>query len=201
MPAKSEKCYQWACEVSLLTNMTTLLHLQKLMLWWGLGVGTIIAVLRILFMAHDTVAGALLTIPIAIMGFWALGLLGYVIYCFIRGGRFTAHYTLDKTNLHEDYVPRKVKKLPDPQSLSGFIEVVTSPGPGFGYAWATGESSTTMPLKRIRSIKARRWLGHIKVSLGWEHLYVFVSPADFDTIFTYLCEHCPQAKYKIPKAL
>jgi hypothetical protein len=174
--------------------MTTLLHSQKLMLWWGIGVGVFVAILRILFLDHDTLAGALITIPIAILGFSALGLVGYVIYCFIRGGSFIASYTLDKNNLHENYVPRKVKKLPDSQGLSGLIEVLTSPGPGFGYAWATGKSTSTMPLKRIRTIKARRRLSHIKVSLGLEHLYVYVSPADFDTIFTYLCDHCPQAK-------
>lgn len=196
MPAKSDKSYQWACEISLLTNMTTLLHLQKLMLWWGIGVGVFVAILRLLFLDHDSLAGALLTIPIAILGFSVLGLVGYVIYCFIRGGSFIASYTLDKNNLHENYVPRKVKKLPDPQGLSGLIDVLSSrPGlPGYGYVWATGKSTTTMPLKRVRTIKARRRLGHIKVSLGLEHLYVYVRPADFDTILTYLRDHCPQAR-------
>lgn len=173
--------------------MTMLLHSQKLMVWWGIGVGVFLAIVRLLF-GDATLVDALLTIAIAILGFATLGLVGYVIYCFIRGGSFTASYTLDNNNLHEDYVPRKIKKLPDPQGLPGLIEVLASPGPGFGYAWATGESTTTMPLKRIRTIKARRRLGHIKVSVGWEHLYVYVYPADFDTIFTYLCNHCPQAK-------
>ena len=195
MSTKNEESYQWACEISLLTNMTMLLHSQKLMMRWGIGIGVFLAVVRLL-LGNATFVEALLTIAIVILGFSALGLVGYVIYCCIRGGGFTSSYTLDKKNLRENYVPYKVQKLPNPKGLSGLIDILSSrPGlPGWGFVWATGKSTSTVPLKRVRTIKARRRLGHIKVSLGLDHVYVYVRPTDFDTILNYLREHCPQAR-------
>ncbi len=185
--------FRWACEISLLRNYTTFLHATKLLL-----IGA--AVISCIVGAGSLLAGATLLTALSRMALYmalgaGLAVVGYAVYVCLRGFRFTVYYTLDKKELHEQYIPARLTKIPEDKGFKGLINALTSrPGmPGFGIVYATGKSTSTMPMKRIRSIKPRRWLGHIKISLGIDSLHVYVPADDFDTVYDFLRSHCSSA--------
>ena len=193
---RDKQNYQWACKINLLSNMSILLHLLKVMMLWGIGVGLVVALFALLT-AHASLAGGLLAIVIVMAAALGITLVGYAIYVVIRGGSFTVVYTLNEEELHEDFNARKEQKVLEDKGLNGLLNALGSrPGQmGWGSYYDTGKYQTTIPLQRVKSIKGRRSLGHIKVSQGWEDLRVYVHPEDFDTIYGFLCEHCPQATF------
>ena len=183
--------YRWACEVCLLTNLTTFLHATKLLVLGATAVGAMIALFCLTAGATLSTAVGRMTL-VMFMGL-VLAVVGYIIYVFIRGFRFTVCYTLDEKQLFEQYTPARLTKIPDGKGLKGLIDIISSrPGmPGWGFVYATGKSTSTMPLKRIVSIKPRRALGHIKVSLGLDSLHAYVPAEDFDFVVDFLRSHCP----------
>ena len=181
--------YRWACEVCLLTNISFLLHTLKVFTFVGIGLAVFMSVIR-LFMGHplgDIVVAA----GILMLGAWGLAGVSYIIYVFIRGFRFTVCYTMDEKQVREQFTPARLTKIPDDKGLKGLINVLSSrPGlPGWGFVYATGESTSTMPLARVKNVKPRRWLRHVKVSLGIDSLRVFVPEEDFDFVYQFLVQN------------
>ena len=182
--------YRWACEVCLLTNISFMLHTLKVFTIVGIGLALFVAAIRLL--NDSTLGNIAINAGILMLVAWGVAVLGYIIYVFIRGFRFTVCYTMDEKQIHEQFTPARLTKIPDGKGLKGLIDVLSSrPGmPGWGFVYATGKSTSTMPLTRVKSIKPRRWLRHIKISLGLDSLYVFVPEEDFDAISQFLYEHC-----------
>lgn len=178
--------FRWACEIHLLTNYSILLHLLKV---FTVIVGVLVVFIAPIRCFGDTPFVEILrdSLIILLIG-WGIALLSYVIYVCIRGFRFTVCYTMDEKQLHEQFTPARLTKDPDDKGIMGIINALGSrPGlPGFGFVYATGKSTSTMPMDRIRSVKPRRFLGHIKISLGLDSLRVYVPDEDFDFVLDYL---------------
>ena len=59
---------------------------------------------------------------------------------------------------------------------------------------ASSRSTSTSVLANVKSIKARRRLNLIKVNQLLNKNRVFVPDEDFDFVYDFLCQHCPNAK-------
>ncbi len=181
--------YRWACEVSLMTNLSFLMRTLKVFLFISIGLAIFISIIR-LSMGHPLTDIAVATVFLVLIA-QGVALLGYIIYVFIRGFRFTVCYTMDQKQIHEQYTPARLTKTKNVEGLQLIYEAIGSrPGlPGWGIVYATGESTSTMPMARVRSVKPRRWLHHIKISLGLDSLRVFVPEEDFDFVYDFLLKN------------
>ena len=94
--------------------------------------------------------------------------------------------------------PQRVQELPKAEGLSGLVSVLTSrPGlRGTGFVYATGEMTSTIPFDRVRCIKRRRALKHIKLSLGLNSLRVYVPAEDFDMVYDFVSQQCSRIRGK-----
>ena len=178
--------YRWARSVNLLTNMSIFLHLMKVLTLVALGL--LLGVLFIMLTSGGltlirAVAGFFIALSVA----WGVGLLSYIIYCYIRGGSFMSYYTMDEHGISELFAPHRkedIENIGITPGLAGFTPVRAT----------NHKTNTTVRFEQVRSLKYRQALGHIKLSMGLEALRVYVPEEDFAFVSNFLAEHCPRVK-------
>ena len=194
--------YRWVYEFNLLTNPTILLTIIKIFL------GIVVALI---------VFGVVLTIPDLVQGyadagdvagtfvsggaiallFIVLTIVGYAIYALMNGGKYCVLFTMDDEGITHKQLPREFKKA---QVVAGLNVLAGLAGGnlsqmGMGMLVATHDT-TASTFSSVRSVKGSRALRVIKVNEPLAKNQVYVEPEDYDFVFGYIRDHCPNAKTK-----
>lgn len=190
--------YHWRYDVNLFTNPSILIDVFKVL---GITVG-IVVVLNLLigscagtlsFREMMTFSGELLLIVGGIM--LVLGILGYLLYACIMGGKYTILFTLDeKEVVHEQSTKatKKARKIGLLTALAGAAaHRPTAMGSGMMAASRTTMTTTLTDVRRLIPCRRQHL---IKVNERLSKNRVFVCNEDFDFVYQFLAEHCPNAK-------
>ena len=118
-----------------------------------------------------------------------------VLQAVVYGGRYRVVFEMDDEGvLHRQVNSQflKSKKV----SFAGFVMGLVAGKPGVAGAnlLAATKSSSYSAFSKVKSVKPKRWLHTIKVNETLEKNQVYVPSEDFDAVYQYILERCPQAK-------
>lgn len=190
-----DNAYRWSYEVNLLKNPTILITILKI--FGGIILGMMfIAFLIQLFGDHEY--QFILELG-GIMGgiFLGLSLIGYFIYACIMGFKYCVKFTMDANGiLHQQEAKqaKKADKIAEATMLAGAMTGnITTMGIGLSHSGRTAMHTTFKGTKKITAIKRRNL---IKLDSLLDHNQVYCDTEDFDFVWNYIKEHCPDAKVK-----
>ncbi len=194
--------YRWVYEFNLFTNPTILLTIVKIFL----GIIVALIALGVVLMVPDLVqgyAGAEDVAGVFVSGggiallFIVLTIVGYVIYAIMNGGKYCVVFTMDDEGITHKQLPRQYKKA----QVIGALNVIAGVASGnlsqtgLGILAATHDM-TSSNFASVRSVKGSRALRVIKVNEPMAKNQVYVEPGDYDFVFGYIRDHCPNAEVK-----
>ncbi len=189
--------YHWIHEVNLYKNPTILIDVYKV---FGITMLIFFMIMMLIQACADGISMETITLPLNITGlmvaiFAALGLLGYLLYAVISGGKYVVHFTLDDNGVVHEQTGSSKK-------ASGIIGMLTAlvgifaKKPGVMGAGMMAGSRTAMSssFADVKKVKAYRGMNMIKVNETFEKNRVYVNDEDFDFVYDYIRSRCPKAK-------
>jgi len=194
--------YRWVYEFNLLTNPTILLTIIKVFL----GIIAVLIVFGIVLLVPDLVqgyAGAEDVAGVFVSGggiallFIVLTIIGYAIYALMNGGKYCVVFTMDDEGITHKQLPKEFEKA----QVIGALNVLAGAASGnlsqMGLGMLTATHDTTSSnFASVRSVKGSRALRVIKVNEPMAKNQVYVEPGDYDFVFGYIRDHCPNATVK-----
>jgi len=194
--------YRWVYEYNLLTNPTILLTIVKVFL----GIIAALIAFGIVIMIPDLVegyAGAEDVLGVFVSGggiallFIVLTIVGYAIYALMNGGKYCVLFTMDDEGITHKQLPREFKKAQVVAGLNVLAGLVAGnlSQMGMGILAATHDT-TVSTFSSVRSVKGSRALHVIKVNEPLAKNQVYVEPGDYDFVFGYIRDHCPNAEVR-----
>ncbi len=191
--------YHWVYEFNLFTNPTILLVIIKIFL----GIIAALIVFGIVLLVPDLVqgyasaedvAGVFVSGGAIALLFIVLSIIGYVIYAFMNGGKYCVVFTMDDEGITHKQLPKEFKKAQVIGALNVLAGLASGnlPQTGMGILTATHDA-TSSNFASVRSVKGSRALRVIKVNEPLAKNQVYVEPGDYDFVFGYIRDHCPNA--------
>ena len=188
--------YRWRYEMNMLTNPTIFLTVFKIFFYIIL-VGFVIFG-TFLYAIHGDWEGlwGMAKAMLIVMGVFAvLTFLGVLVLAIMYRGKYVVLFEMDEKEIAHIQEPRqfrKAQKIGAATTMAGFAAGnYTAAGAGI---LSTTKSSSTSILANVRRVKPRRWLHVIKVNQLLNKNQIYVPAEDFDFVYNFLKEHCPNAK-------
>jgi hypothetical protein len=194
--------YRWVYEVSMMKNPSILIDIFKV-LGISLGVVWLFTVLLDIF-DDDLSLEKLWNLTMVFLGlmlaFVVIGLIAYTILAWSYGWKYVVIFTMDKKELVHQQMPHQVKKAQVLGALAAIVGGATA-NPGMVGTGVLAASRTTSrsTLVNVKKLTPVRWMNLIKVSQLLQKNRVYVPDEDFDFVYDFLCQNCPNAAYR-PKA-
>ncbi|MBQ9069003.1 MAG: hypothetical protein IJ131_08090 [Eggerthellaceae bacterium] len=194
--------YRWVHELNLFTNPTILLTVLKVFIGIVVGLGAFMLALLVpdLVRGHadsnDAIGTLHMTGLLALL-FVALTIVGYFAYALMQGGTYCVVFTMDERGIIHKQLPRQFEKT---QVLNGLnvlagLAAGNLSQMGMGILNATHDT-TVSDFASVRSVKGSRALHVIKVNESLSKNQVYVDPEDYDFVFGFIRDHCPNATVK-----
>lgn len=191
--------YRWVYEYSLLTNPTIFLTVAKVLLGCIVGVGVFMLAMRIPDFVRGYADASDVAFTFELMGvmvgiFAVLTVIGYGIFAAMQGGKYCVLFTMDNESVTFEQMPKEVK-IAEAIGLLNVLAGLAGGKPaqvGLGMSTAA-RSSMTSTFSAVRSIKGSRRLQVIKVNEPFAKNQVYVRPEDYDFVFGFIRDHCPNA--------
>ncbi|MDO5118104.1 MAG: hypothetical protein Q4D34_06420 [Eggerthellaceae bacterium] len=194
--------YRWVYEFNLYKNPTILFTVMKILV----GIIVIGLVIMLAFMVPDLakgyadsgdVAETLTFGGIFIALFIVLTVVGYLVYAIMQGGKYCVVFTMDEEGITHKQLPRQYKKA----QIVGALNVLAGLAggnvtqAGIGLITSTRDSISS-EFASVRSVKGSRALRVIKVNEPLAKNQVYVEADDYDFVFGFIRDHCPNARIK-----
>ena len=189
--------YRWVYDVPMLKNPSILMEV-----YWVLGVSFGIVWLFVLLMGGcenhfrpaalwDITRGFLILMAV----FFVLGWVAYFFVSWYYGWKYSILFIMDEQEVVH-------KQLPGTEGKARAIGKLTAlAGAGDGKVGMAGmgvlvanRTSMSTSYSSVRRIIARRRRHLIKVRERFSRNMVFVADEDFNFVYQYLCDHCPNAR-------
>jgi len=195
--------YRWVYEVSMMKNPSILIDVFKV-LGISLGIVWLFTVLLDIF-DDDLSLEKLWNLTLVFLGlmlvFVVIGLIAYTILAWSYGWKYVVIFTMDKKELMHQQMPHQVKKAQVLGALAAMVGGATA-NPGMVGTGVLAASRTTSrsTLVNVKKLTPVRWMNLIKVSQLLQKNRVYVPDEDFDFVYDFLCQNCPNAAYRpIPR--
>ena len=189
--------YRWVYEVPMLKNPSILFDV-----YWVLGISFgLVWLFNVLLigcegdLSLESLWGFTSGFLILMLVFAVIGYVAYVIVAWTYGWKYVVLFTLDEKEVVHQQMPHQMKKAKVLGALTALAGAAAGkPGVVGSGILASSRSTSTSVLANVKSIKARRRLNLIKVNQLLNKNRVFVPDEDFDFVYDFLCQHCPNAK-------
>jgi len=194
--------YRWVYEFNLYKNPTILFTVLKIFLS-VIAIGLVIMLVGSIpdlvkgYADSSDVAETLRFGGIFIALFIVLTIAGYLIYALMQGGKYCVVFTMDEDGITHKQLPRQYEKA----QVIGALNVLA--GLASGNAAQTGigivtstRDSITSTFDAVRSVKGFRALRVIKVNEPLAKNQVYVDAEDYDFVFGFIRDHCPNASVR-----
>lgn len=189
--------YRWVYDVPMLKNPSILMEV-----YWVLGISFGIVWLFVLLMGGcenqfrpaalwDISRGFLILMAV----FFVLGWVAYFFVSWYYGWKYSILFIMDEQEVVHKQLPgtegkaRAIGKLTALAGAGG--GKIGMAGMGVLVANRTSMSSSYNSVRRIIACRRRHL---IKVRERFSRNMVFVADEDFDFVYQYLCDHCPNAR-------
>ena len=193
--------YRWVYEFNLFKNPTILLTVLKILLGI-IAVGVVILLASMLpGLTRGTASGEDILEALRFGGllmafFFALTCVGYAVYAIMQGGKYCVVFTMDEHGIVHKQLPRQYKKAQVASALNVVAGIVAGNPGQVGLGITSNRDSLTSDFSAVTSVKGSRTLQVIKVNEPLAKNQVYVERDDYDFVFDYIVEHCPQARAK-----
>lgn len=194
--------YRWAYEFNLYRNPTILFVLFKIF-------GAIIGIGFLIFLGinladmvngyadAEDLLGAVKGAVIFCVFWFALVTVSYYIYAAMQGGKYCVLFEMDDEGITHRQYAKQVEKA----QLVGLINVLAGVAGGNPVQAGIGITSSVntemaSSFQSVKSIKGYKRRGVIKVNEPLAKNQVYADGADYDFVFSYIAERCPNATVK-----
>lgn len=191
----SDGRYRWRGTVDMWHNPTYLYLILKCV--GIIGGGLAVVSMGALYVAGINLErlGMLVAIVVGVFVFVVLLALAiYAIFAAVLGGWYAADYQMDETGLIFTPASREARLAKGAAAASAVASFAAG---NYGVTAASiaslaNEAATTF--SSVRKIKGVKKHGCIKVSELMLKQQVYVTPEDYDFVFTFIAAHCPKAR-------
>ena len=189
--------YRWVYEVPMLKNPSILFDV-----YWVLGISFgLVWLFNVLLIgcedgfSLESLWGFTSGFLILMLVFVVIGYVAYVIVAWTYGWKYVVLFTLDEKEVVHQQMPHQMKKAKVLGALTALVGAAAGkPGIVGSGILASSRSTSTSVLANVKRIKARRRQNLIKVNQLLNKNRIFVPDEDFDFVYDFLCQHCPNAK-------
>lgn len=189
--------YRWVYEVPMLKNPSILFDV-----YWVLGISFgLVWLFNVLLIgcedgfSLESLWGFTSGFLILMLVFAVIGYVAYVIVAWTYGWKYVVLFTLDEKEVVHQQMPHQMKKAKVLGALTALVGAAAGkPGVVGSGILASSRSTSTSVLANVKRIKARRRQNLIKVNQLLNKNRIFVPDEDFDFVYDFLCQHCPNAK-------
>ena len=189
--------YRWMYEVPMLKNPSILFDV-----YWVLGISFgLVWLFNVLLigcegdLSLESLWDFSSVFLILMLVFAVIGYVAYVIVAWTYGWKYVVLFTLDEKEVVHQQMPHQMKKAKVLGALTALMGAAAGKPSVVGSGiLASSRSTSTSVLANVKRIKARRRLNLIKVNQLLNKNRVFVPDEDFDFVYDFLCQHCPNAK-------
>ena len=129
-------------------------------------------------------------------GFLLLALIGYLVYALIMKGRYTVVFEMGKTGFTHRQIAAQAEKAQTISLLTTLAGLLAKNPTTVGVGLNSSRTAMSTDFDRVRSIQGFRRRGVIKVNEKFEKNQIYVLPEDYDFVWNFVKENCPQAKIK-----
>lgn len=191
--------YRWVFEYSLWRDPTVFLTILKV--FGGVGIGLVI--LMTIFDLVDgnwgivDMADRLRFDAIILAICVGLAVVGYVVFALMQGGSYCVLFTMDDASVENRPLPKEMKKTEAIGALNVLMGLATGNPTqvGIGLTVASNDSMTS-DFANVRSIQGYPRRGVIKVNEPLAKNQVYVEKGDYEFVYGFICERCPNAKLR-----
>ena len=135
--------------------------------------------------------------------FAVIGIIAYTILAWSYGWKYVILFTMDKKEVVHQQMPRQVKKAQVLEALAALVGGATGNLGMVGTGvLAASRTTSTSTLVNVRKLIPVRWMNLIRVNQLLQKNRVYIPDEDFDFVYDFLCQNCPNAAYRpIPRIL
>ena len=193
--------YRWVYEYKLLTNPTIFLTVFKIFAVI-IVVGTVLLFVTELGNAwfwKDPLGELVENLRFGGMFlalFLVLTIIGYLVYAAMNGGSYCAVFAMDEKGVEHKQLPKQYKKAEVINALNVLVGAATGNVTTMGIGLMGTRDSMRSDFATVRSIKPLRRCHTIKVNEPFAKNQVYVEPQDWDFVYGFIVEHCPNARVK-----
>ncbi len=192
--------YRWVYEFDMLKNPTILISVMRVLL---LAFGIIVGAMLVMHLAEGIMTtfeeywhfygGMLILLGVLLV----LALIAYLIVAKSFGWRYMVLFIMDEEGLENRIMKQEFQKAQAMGWLTAVVGLAAGSlsTAGAGMLSATRDRSFSV-FTAVRKVKAVRRRNVIYVNHLFQHNQVYAEKEDFDFIFRWIAEHCPNAKIK-----
>lgn len=188
--------YRWCYEVNLFKNTQIL---RDLFLALGFGLGFLFLIMVFAEICQGTSFSNIIQMFLVFLGIMALvsvlGVISYYIWAIASGGRYCVLIIMDEKSITHQQMPKEIKKTQVLGAITALAGLISGSASASGAGLlAANNSALRTAFKDVRNIKSVPKRNLIKVNELLTKNRIFVPYEDYDFVFTFICDHCPQAK-------
>ena len=192
--------YRWTYEMDMLKNPTIMISVWKVL---GISFGVVLLFDLIVSLFGGDLktlddllgVGKLFLILAAI--FLVLSVISYIILAALYGWKYQVLFEMDEEKVVHIQMPKQYEKalaLGWLTAMAGLAaRSITTAGAG---VLSASKDTSTSRFEDVRTVKGVRSFHTIKISQRLERNQVYAAPADFDFVWSYITEHCVNAKIR-----
>lgn len=190
--------FRWVYEYSLWRDVTVFFTVFKVFFGVGLGLVLFMEILNLIDGSWDIVSmEERLRFDAAILGLaCGLAIVGYVIFALMQGGSYCVMFTMDDESVEFQPLPKEMKRAEAISAINVLMGLATNNPTQIGIGLTTADSTMTSNFKNVRSIQGYPRRGVIKVNEPFAKNQVYVEKGDYDFVYNYIRERCPNAKIR-----
>lgn len=187
--------YRWTYPMNMLTNPSIYLTVIKIL-------GSLMAIAYILLnlgaIFHGEFAKLFSELKwwgVAVLVFFAVTILGYLLVVAMYGGKYIVNFTMDENGITHEQIPAQSKKARKLGAATAGAGVLTGSVGRIGQGMmVAGHTSLESDFSKVRSVKPKRMWSTIKVNEPFAKNQVYTTKEDFDFVLDYILKHCPKVK-------
>ena len=184
--------YRWIYEQPMMKSLFLLMEVWRVLL-----IAALVPFVILLIVSKEPfgerLLNALLTLAIPLGILLVLSLPAYLIVTRANNGKYTVLFEMDEQWISHTQIKTEKARALEVLTMFAGAAAHSPTTAGIGMLNASG-GSLTCRLEKVRSIKGTRRKNLIRVNTLLKRNQVYVADSDFDFVFEYLKDHCPNAK-------
>ena len=186
--------YHWVYELPMMKSFFLLFEVWRV-LWIADGIIIVLMAITHLF-NHEGWQGLLFSIEMGVLVLAILMVISIPSYWIVtkaNNGKYTVLFDMDKDGIDHTQIKTDKQNALDTLTILVGSAAKSFTASGAGMLSASGGSMYSR-FSNVRKIKAVRSKDLIKVNGKLMRNQVYVAQEDFDFVYNYIVEHCPQAR-------
>ena len=189
--------YRWVYEVHLLKNYAILWEVYKALFVTCIICHLLVGCMGFCSDGFDAIKMLIPTPKVFLIVVGAVlvaGALGYFVYAAMCGWKYVVRFTMDDKEVVHEQMPRQAKKAQVISTLSVLAGLMSKRPGVVGAGMLAARTTSVSTFNSVKWIKAVRKSNLIKINETLSRNQVYVEDVDFDFVYQFICEHCPNAK-------